>query len=168
MGMLTDETYKKVFAKDIMTKKVLTTSLEMSLLEVARIISEHNFNGLPVVDKENHVLGIVTEYDLIDKASEITVKTLKKALQDIHERTNGDKGFKHKAEEIYPLKVSDVMTKDPITVGPDTSIEDLMELFRKNQRVNPVPIVDKDRKLLGLVSRTDILRPFDIFRYASR
>ena len=154
---------KKIFVKDIMTKEVTATSPETSLLDVAKIIAEHNFNGLPVIDKENKVVGIITEFDLIAKASEVTITTLRKVLKDVYESTDDNNRLKEKSDEIYPLKVSDVMTVDPITTSVDSTFEELIDLFKKNQRINPIPVVDSDNKLIGLISRSDILKPLRFY-----
>ncbi|KKT82581.1 MAG: CBS domain protein [Candidatus Yanofskybacteria bacterium GW2011_GWA2_44_9] len=155
----------KVLVKDIMSRNPITASPEMSLLDVAKVISEHNFNGLPVVDSENRVIGIITEYDLINKASEATIETLRNVLRDISSSKNRNYMLDKKPQEIYPLKVSDVMTSKPVTVSPEMPFEDLVDLFRKNQKINPIPVVDRDNKLIGVVSRYDILRPLGIYRF---
>ena len=156
---------KKILVKDIMTKEVMTASPEMSLLDVAKIVSEHNFNGLPVIDKNRQVVGIITEFDLIEKASEITLNTLRNVLRDIHASKDINFSVKDRSEEIYPMKVSDIMTKDPITVSPETTYEEMIDLFRNNQKINPVPVVDQEKKLLGLVSRSDVLRPLGVYGF---
>ena len=156
---------QKIFVKDIMSKDVMTASPEMSLLDVAKVIAEHGFNGLPVVDKEKHVLGIITEYDLIEKASQVTIGTLRKVLDDVYKSKDTNLRFKEKSDEIYPLRVADIMTKDPITISPDATFEEVVQLFRTNQKINPLPVIDKDRKLIGIVSRTDILKPLNILRH---
>ena len=161
------ENHKKFLVKDIMTKEVLVASPEMSLLEIAQIIAEHSFNGLPVVDKEKHVLGIITEYDLIEKASQVTLDTLQKVLRDVYASKDDQSRLKDRADEIYPLKVADIMTKGPTTISPDTSFEDVIQLFRANQKVNPLPVVDKDNKLVGIISRTDVLKPFGVVGYGT-
>ena len=70
----------KITAKDIMTKEVVSVPLETSLLDVAKILAERNFDGVPVVDKEDRLVGIVTEYDLINKTSAVHLPTLQIVL----------------------------------------------------------------------------------------
>lgn len=96
---------------DIMTKDVVSVDQEMSLFEAAKILSEHNFDGMPVVDKENKLLGILTEYDLISQSSSIHLPTLQKVLQDIHVFGKDKSHFKKEFRDVIELKVEDAMNK---------------------------------------------------------
>ncbi len=158
---------KNVLVKDIMTEDVVTASPDMSLLDVAKIISDHNFNGLPVVDKDNYVIGIITEFDLIEKASEVTINTLRDVLRDVYSAKDSDAKLQDRTQEIYPLKTKDIMTKEIITINADATFEELIGVFRKHQKVNPIPVVDSNNKLIGLVSRSDILRPLSVYQFSA-
>ncbi len=164
LPIMVNKTTKKILVKDIMTTEVMSAHIDMSVLDVAKVLSEHNFNGMPVVDKENKVLGIITEFDLIEKASEATLNTLRSVLHDVYNSKEPNSNFKKRSEEIYPLKVGDIMTKNPMVISPDAPFEELIDIFRKNQRINPIPVVDKENKLLGLVSRSDLLKSSGIYR----
>lgn len=156
---------KNVLVKDIMTDEVVTASPDMSLLDVAKIIAEHNFNGLPVIDENHKIVGIITEFDLIEKASEATINTLHEVLNDVYASKDADTRLKGRAKEIYPLKASDIMTKETVTIHPEATFEELIELFRGNPKINPIPVVDGSDKLVGLVSRSDILRPLSFYQF---
>ena len=147
----------KVFAKDIMTEEVISVHPDTSLLETAKLIAEHNFDGVPVIDNENHLVGIVTEYDLINKTSAVHLPTLQIILRNLPQFRKEEAHFQ---EEILSLKVSDIMNKDPLTMAPDISYDEVIKLFREHHRVNPIPVIDKDRKVIGVISRFDVLRPF--------
>ena len=73
----------KIFAKDIMSKQVVTVHPETTLLDVAKVLAEHNFDGVPVVDNDNKLVGIVTEYDLINKTSAVHLPTLQVILRNL-------------------------------------------------------------------------------------
>ena len=77
---MSDHELKKVLVKDIMTKRVISVSPETPVVEAAKIITEHNFVGLPVIDASNHLVGILTEYDLITRTSSLNVSFLQKIL----------------------------------------------------------------------------------------
>lgn len=149
----------KVLAKDIMTKEVMSVRPDTSLLDTAKLIAEHNFDGVPVVDNENHLVGIVTEYDLINKTSAVHLPTLQVVLRNLPQFKKEEAHFQ---EEILSLKVSDIMNKDPLTLTPDVSYDDIIKLFREHHRVNPIPVIDKDHKVIGVISRFDVLRPFHV------
>src|SRR3989344_3499863 len=151
----------KILAKDIMTKEVVAVHPDTPLLEVAKVLAEHNFDGVPVVDNENHVVGIVTEYDLINKTSAVHLPTLQVVLRNLPQFKKEEAHFQ---EEILQLKVSDIMNKDPITLTPDASYDEVIKLFREHHRVNPIPVIDKDHKVVGVISRFDVLRPFHVLQ----
>ena len=150
----------KVLTKDIMTKEVISVHPDTSLLDAAKILAEHNFDGLPVVDDNNKLLGIVTEYDLINKTSAVHLPTLQIVLRNLPQFNEGDQ-FQ---EEILSLKVSDIMNKDPLTLSPEITYDEIIKLFKDHHRVNPIPVIDKDKKVIGVISRFDVLRPFHVLQ----
>src|SRR3990167_4801357 len=139
-----------------MAKNVISVGPETALIKAAQIIMEHGFDGVPVVDKENKLVGILTEYALIEKSSSIHLPTFQKVFkQDSSE-------FQKEVKEVTALKVQDVMNDDPLTLTPETSFEEMVKTFREHHRVNPIPVIDKDRKVIGVVSRFDVLKPLQI------
>jgi len=148
-----------VSIKDIMTAKVVSVSSDMFLTDAAKILAEHNFDGVPVVDGENKLVGILTEYDMISKSSAIHLPTFQKILQNMGVYGKDKTHFKKEFAEIAELKVKDVMNSDPLILPEDASYEDAVNAFRDHHRVNPIPIIDKDKKVIGVLSRFDILKP---------
>lgn len=155
------EDMAKIFAKDIMSKEVITVHPETALLDVAKVLAEHNFDGVPVIDNDNKLVGIVTEYDLINKTSAVHLPTLQVILRNLPQFKKEEAHFQ---EEILQLKVGDIMNKEPLTIAPDMPYDDVIKLFREHHRVNPIPVIDKDRKVLGVISRFDVLRPFHVLQ----
>jgi CBS domain-containing protein len=155
------KTDTKVFAKDIMTKEVIAVHIDTPLLDVAKVLAEHNFDGVPVTDKDNKLIGLVTEYDLINKTSAVHLPTLQVILRNLPQFKKEEQHFQ---QEILSLKVSDIMNKDPLTMPPDMPYEEVIKLFREHHRVNPIPVVDKGGKILGVISRFDVLRPFHVLQ----
>ncbi len=155
------KTDTKVFAKDIMTKEVIAVHVDTPLLDVAKVLAEHNFDGVPVVDNNNKILGLVTEYDLINKTSAVHLPTLQVILRNLPQFKKEEQHFQ---QEILSLKVSDIMNKDPLTIAPDLPYDEIIKLFKEHHRVNPIPVVDKDGKILGVISRFDVLRPFHVLQ----
>ncbi|MBI2065406.1 MAG: CBS domain-containing protein [Candidatus Yanofskybacteria bacterium] len=151
----------KVLAKDLMTKEVVSVHPETNLLDVAKILAEHNFDGVPVIDNDSKVVGIVTEYDLINKTSAVHLPTLQIVLRNLPQFKAEESHFQ---EEILSLKVSDIMNKDPLTIEADLPYDEIIKLFKEHHKVNPIPVVDKDHKIIGVISRFDVLRPFHVLQ----
>lgn len=148
-----------VTAKDIMTKDVVAVHPETSLLDVAKVLAERNFDGVPVVAEDNKLVGIVTEYDLINKTSAVHLPTLQVVLRNLPQFKKEEAHFQ---QEILSLKVSDIMNKEPITLTPEAPYDDVIKIFKDHHKVNPIPVIDKDGKVIGVVSRFDVLRPFHV------
>ncbi len=145
--------------RDIMTHDAVSVHPETSLADAAKILAEHNFDGLPVVDTDNKLLGILTEYDLISKGSAIHLPTFQLILKNLNVLKNDHAGFKKEVKEIESLQVKDVMNTDPLTLPEHATYEDAVAAFRDHHRVNPIPVIDHNRRVLGVVSRFDILKP---------
>jgi CBS domain-containing protein len=152
---------QSIKAKDIMTKEVVSVHPDTSLLEVAKALAEHNFDGVPVVDDNDILVGLATEYDLINKTSAVHLPTLQLILRNLPQFGKEEAHFQ---EEILDLKASDIMNKDPLTLDPETSYDDVIKIFKEHHRVNPVPVINKDKKVIGVISRFDILRPLHILQ----
>lgn len=143
--------------KDIMTKDVISVFPETALFEAAKILYDNRFTGLPVVD--NGVLvGIITEYDLVSMESETPthIPTLQKIFQTIPV----EEGREKEIENLFLLKVKDVMNPDPLVLSKDATLEETVTAFKEHHRVNPIPVLDSQRKVVGIVSRSDLVKFF--------
>ena len=155
-------TLNKILAKDIMTKEVVSVRSDTPLLDVAKVLAEHNFDGVPVVDERKKIVGILTEYDLITKTSPINIGFIRQILTDIESKN------KDKAETIVELTVKQVMNPEPLTLKDTTPYKDVLQTFRDHHRVNPIPIVDEENRVVGVISRYDILRPLNILSHSTK
>ncbi len=149
----------EITVKDIMTRKVVSVAPETSLVEAANILAEHSFDGVPVVDSKNKLVGIITEYDLIEKSSDIHLPTFQKILQNLKVLRSDRSEFEKEVKKVSSLTVEDVMNPEPLTLSDTASFEEVVRAFKEHHRVNPIPIVDKSEKVVGVVSRFDVLKP---------
>lgn len=136
-------------AAAIMTTKVVTATPETSVAEIAGLLLEHKISAVPVIDGEQGVVGIVSEGDLLGRPPAGSPRGW--WLRLFRENTAC-------LEEIATarhLKARDVMTSPVVTVGEETPIDILATLMRR-RRVKRLPIVH-DNRLVGIVSRTDVL-----------
>ena len=144
----------------IMSRDVVSVKPDTPLQEAAEVLARHGFDGMPVVDEENKLVGILTEYDLISKGTATHLPTLQKVIQNLGIYHKDKTRFKKDFAELSALQVKDVMNKEPLTLNEDASYEEAVAAFRDHHRVNPIPIIDKDRKVVGVISRFDVLKPF--------
>lgn len=143
---------------DLMTRDVITVNPDTALLAAASILARHNLTGLPVVDEAGRVVGILTEYDLITKGSAIHLPTFLKLMREFDVYRRDQTLIREELKGILALTVRDAMNPEPLVLAPETSIAEACRTFGEHHRVNPIPIVDGSRKLVGILSRFDIIR----------
>lgn len=146
--------------QDVMSRQVVAVRPETPVLEAHEVISKHAFDGVPVVDAENRLVGILTEYDLVVKGSSLHLPTFQKILSELPVYRKDRSRFRNEVKELTALTVRDVMNPDPLTLAEDATFEDVVAAFRDHHRVNPIPVIDSERKVVGVVSRYDVLKLF--------
>ena len=141
--------------QDIMTTDVITVSPETEIIEAARILLENRINGLPVVDGQGRLVGIVCQSDLIVQQKRVRVPSLFTFL-DGYITLTSTRHFEREVEKIAASQVMQAMTPDPASVSPDTAIEEAATLMvEKNYHTLPVLT---DGRLVGVVGKEDMLR----------
>lgn len=148
--------------KSIMTQEVVSVKPDTPLQEAAELLARHGFDGMPVVDEENKLVGILTEYDLISKGSATHLPTFQKIIQNLGVYSKDKSRFNEDFEELTRLTVKDMMNSDPLTLSDNATYEEAVSAFRDHHRVNPIPVIDQGRKVVGVVSRYDILKPLHL------
>jgi CBS domain-containing protein len=141
-------------ARDIMTDDVITVTADTSIDAIAKILHAHRISGVPVVDGEHRVIGIVTEGDLIIKLARPETPPHIEILGGIiylKKITEIDAELK----KITAVTARDIMTEKVVTVEEDCSVEDVASLM-VNRKVNRLPVVRKG-KLVGIVTRADLI-----------
>ncbi len=141
--------------KDIMTTEVITVSEDDTVEKCANLLSKHDFSGLPVVDEGGYIKGIITEGDLIKHNSTVEVPAFFEILGGIIYLDSPNKFFENVKKSMGHFAKM-VMTKDVISVRPDQEIEDAATLLVREE-VKRLPVLDAEGKLVGIVSRKDIM-----------
>ncbi|UCE02646.1 MAG: CBS domain-containing protein [Candidatus Latescibacterota bacterium] len=139
----------------LMTQDVVTVREDTSLNEVARCMSEKGISGVPVLDAEGQLVGIITELDMIARNARLEVPVFLQIL-DASIPLELPSHLRERLQHMLGTEARDVMTEKVHTVTQDTELEDLVDLMLK-KRVNPVPVM-QDERLVGIVSRSDLVR----------
>lgn len=139
----------EVLVRDVMTKDPISVQKFENIIKVAHILADRGISGLPVVDKDHRVVGVVTQADIlamVGMRKEHTFKDfLKHALgEPLPERKNGD-------------VVADIMTTTVVTISPEVNIAKVAQIMDE-KKIRRLPVVDGDKKLIGIISRADILK----------
>jgi CBS domain-containing protein len=125
-------------AKDFMTRNVVTVGPEMALAQLEVLFERHDFNAFPVVESEG-VLGVVTKFDFL-KAFVFTTKDVVPHYNDLMRRT-----------------VRDIMTAEVVHVQPETPLTRVLERMIE-MKARSFPVLDEGHKLVGIISREDLMR----------
>lgn len=132
----------------VMTKDVVAVTSGTGYKEIVERMRERGVSAVPVIDGERQVIGIVSEADLLLK-EEQPAPRLGNAL--LH--TKGD------ATKAEGRNAADLMTAPVVTVGPEATLAEAARLMHR-RRVKRLPVVDEEGRLVGIVSRADLLQPF--------
>jgi CBS domain-containing protein len=139
-------------ARDIMTKDVVSVSPDTSVAEMVRLMLEKRISGLPVLDRNGNLVGIVTEGDCLRRAETGTERKRPRWLEFL----TGTGKLAQEYVHSHGRKVSEVMTDDPISIGEETSLGEIVHLMEV-RRIKRVPVV-RNSKVVGIVSRANLLQ----------
>ena len=135
--------------RDVMTTNIISISKYETILAAANILTERNISGLPVVDKENKVLGIITQADILSMVGVSREHTFKDLLRYML----GEKLPERKIGDF----VGDIMTSPALTIKPEANIADAVKTMDE-KRIRRLTVVDEQNQLIGILTRADILK----------
>jgi len=141
--------------KDIMTTELITVSPQTEITSAAKILLEKRINGLPVIDDSGKLVGILCQSDLVAQQKSIPIPSVYTLLDSFIPLTSL-KRIDKEVQKIAALKVEQAMTPDPVTVGPETDIEDVARLM-VDKKYHTLPVVEDD-KIVGIVGKEDVLK----------
>jgi len=142
-------------AKDIMAREIITVTTNTEVIQAAKILIENNINGVPVVDDDGVLVGILCQSDLIAQQKNIPVPSLFTLLDGFIPLTSLKK-VEMDIQKITAITVADAMTENPVTVNSDTGIGDVAELM-VDKNFHSIPVVD-DGELVGIIGKEDVLQ----------
>ena len=145
-----------MLVKEVMTTEVITVKPNDSVEECSRLLFENNISGLAVVDEEGTVEGMVTEGDLIRRAARIKAPGYLEILGGQIYFGNPNK-FVQEIQRAMSYRAGDLMTNKVISINPDDTIEEAATQML-NQGVSRLPVLDGNQKLVGILSRRDVMQ----------
>jgi len=139
-------------ATDVMTTRVITVDENATVPEAAKLLATHGISAVPVVDKNDRVIGMVSEGDLLHRAETGTERRRSWWLEMVSSTNQLASDY----IKSHSGKVKDVMTRDVLSVIEDSPVSDIAVLLETN-RIKRVPVL-RDGKLVGIVSRANLVR----------
>ncbi len=141
-------------ARDIMTKEVITVNPEATVEELARLLMNNKISGVPVVDAENHIIGIVTENDLIRKNKRLHIPTVIRLFDAFFLVGSGK--MEEEIKKMAAIIVDDICTKKVVSITEETSLEEIATIMAE-QHVHLLPVL-RDKVVVGIVGKADVVR----------
>lgn len=142
--------------KEIMTEKVITVNSDTKITDVAKILHKYNIHAVPVTE-ENKLVGIISETDFFTKSeSEIYLPSYIEFLKDL-QLNNEDDERVAKYAKLLNAKAEDIMTKDCITLFPESDVEAMFKLV-KEAKLHSVPVTDENNEIVGIITVADIIK----------
>jgi CBS domain-containing protein len=137
---------------DLMTKEVLTVRPGTQLKDAAQLLAQHRISGLPVVDDDRHVLGVLSEGDILYKEAGATDKPR------FFERLLSGPPAEFELK-LAARTVGEAMSAPAVTIGPTRPVT-VAATMMIEERVNRLPVVDEEDRLIGIITRADLVRAF--------
>jgi CBS domain-containing membrane protein len=146
-----DRLMHSITAKDVMTRAVVFVKKDTSLEEVADILNRHPISEVPVVGDDQSVAGVISEKDFLFHMGAKEMRSFMGVVAHC---------LRNKGCVALPMRMQtaeDIMTSPAITVSEDTPAFEIASIFIE-KNINRTPVADRNNKLLGIVTRTDIVR----------
>jgi CBS domain-containing protein len=143
--------------REYMDDDPTTVTPDTKAEDVARLLGENELHAVPVVNEAGRAVGIVTENDLVmaDDEGDLHIPHYVQLFGGLV-FLESTKGFERRLKKALAATASDMMTADPITIGPDADVHEAGRLIARSGH-NHIPVVEHGR-LVGVITRADVLR----------
>jgi CBS domain-containing protein len=138
-------------AEDVMTRELISIDPDSTVLQAARLMLEHHISGLPVIDKEGNLVGVLSEGDFLRRRETKTEKRHSRWLEFLM----GPGRIAAEYSHSHGSKVSEVMTKEVQTVDETTALEDIVDLMERH-RIKRVPVLCGGQ-VVGIITRSNLM-----------
>lgn len=141
-------------ARDIMTKEVITVGPGATVEELARILIDNKISGVPVVDEQKRMMGIVTENDLIRQNKRLHIPTVIRLFDAFI--LLGSERMENEIKKMAATTVDEICTKDVVSITEETSLDEIATIMAE-QHIHLLPVLRND-VVAGIVGKADMVR----------
>jgi CBS-domain-containing membrane protein len=142
-------------ANDIMTKNVLSVQENTSVADLAKLLTDNNISGAPVVSANGEITAVVTENDLIDQSKKLHIPTVITILDSVFYLENPDK-MENDMKKMAGTKVADICSGPATTISPETPLDEIATIMAE-KNIHTLPVLDGS-KLVGVIGKKDIIK----------
>lgn len=148
---------REILVREIMSSPAITVTPETEIRDVARIMRENQFSGVPVVDEQDGLLGIITEMDLIARNAPLQRPQYIAVLSAMIPVNIAEvRQYREQLRQVLATTAGDLMQEEVETVSPETPIEEALEAML-DPEVTMLPVMEGET-VVGVVTRTDLVR----------
>lgn len=149
------ESRRMLKAKDIMTTDLITVSPDTEITQATKILLDKRVNGLPVLDSDGRLVGLICQSDLVMQQKKIALPSLFNLLDGLIP-LRAPKNFEQEIRKITATTVGQAMVTNPVTVTPETELTEIATLMVE-KKYHTLPVLDGG-KLVGVIGKEDVLR----------
>lgn len=146
----------ELLAKNIMTANVVKVAPGTSIAELSKVLLKNKISGVPVVNEEGMLLGIVTEADIIKDNVKVQFPFYFDPLMVSGYAVDFEK-YSEDIKDFLNSKVDAIMNRRVKTANPSTPVSEIADIMVSN-KVNRVPVLDENKKIVGIITRADIIK----------
>ncbi len=139
-------------AEDVMTREVIAVEPDATVMEAARVMLDHHISGLPVIDKQGKLVGVLSEGDFLRRRETKTERRRGRWLEFLMGPGRVAEEYTHS----HGRKVSEVMTREAHTCSETASLEDVVEIM-EHKRIKRVPVMCGDQ-VVGIITRSNLMQ----------
>lgn len=150
-----EQAAEKVFVRDAMNLNPVYVSAAATMRDVVLIMAETDTSGVPVVDEAYHVVGFVTDGDMAKYLAKNNTSVFD-ASYSLYSLADGDE-VRERLKKLLDLNVESMATKRVVATTPDTPIDEAIQVL-SSKRIKKMPVVDEEGKLIGSLSRRNIVQ----------
>lgn len=141
---------------DVMSHDPIVVKPDTPLKEAVQILAERRISGLPVVDDAGHLVGIISETDLMWQETGVTPPAYVMFLDSIIYLQNPG-SYERDLHKALGQTVGEVMSKSPLTISPNKPLKEAAKIMQEH-KVHRLPVLDSEGHVIGILTRGDIIR----------
>jgi len=151
----------QIKVEDVMTRDVLAIDVNDTLDIIAGLFEKYDYDGMPVIDSQRSLKGVITAYDLILQSSDMHLPTMLKLMDKIARQKGDQRALEEHFGKLRDIKATSIMNPQVVTVQPDVPLEEAAKVFADYPKINPLCVVDAGGRLVGVISRYDVIKFFN-------
>lgn len=145
-------------AREIMSREIISVTLDTSLKDLAHRFVETGVSSMPVVDEDGNLQGVVSETDLVEQQKPLHIPTVMAFFDGVF-YLDSEKRFRQQVDRVTAQTVGEICNRVPVTCSPDATVREIAGLMTSN-KAHLIPVLD-DGKMVGVVARLDVIRAME-------